>query len=161
PLKHDAANNDTKAIVDQTKYAIAQKQANANRVYIMGASSGAMVTQAMLAVYPEVFKGGAEFAGVPAGCWAVGDPDGSWSSQCAGGQVTHTEKEWGDLVRAMYPGYTGHRPRVQLFHGDADATINFKNHTEAIKEWVNVLGLSTEPTTTTTVTLGSHQATRQ
>ena len=46
-LKHDAANNDTKAIVDMTKYAIAQKQANANRVYVMGASSGAMVTQAM------------------------------------------------------------------------------------------------------------------
>ena len=75
--------------------------------------------------------------------------------------MTHTAQEWGDIVRAMYPGYSGHRPRVQLFHGDADATINFRNHTEAIKEWTNVLGLSTNPTSTDTVTLGSHQATRQ
>ena len=120
-LKHDAANNDTKAIVDQTKYAIAQKQANANRVYIMGASSGAMVTQAMLAIYPDVFKGGAEFAGVPAGCWAVSNTtDGQWSSPCANGQVLHTPQEWGDIARAMYPGYTGFRPRIQLWHGSAD-----------------------------------------
>ena len=40
------------------------------------------------------------------------------------------------------PGYTGHRPRVQLFHGDADTTINYTNFTEAIKEWTNVLGLT-------------------
>jgi MYXO-CTERM domain-containing protein len=119
------------------------------------------MTEGLLAVYPDVFKGGSEFAGVPAGCWAVGDPDGQWSSQCADGQVTHTAQEWGDLVRAMYPSYMGHRPRVQLFHGDADATIDYENHTEAIKEWTNVLGLGTEPTTTETVTLGSHQATRR
>src|SRR6185312_2869242 len=60
------------------------------------------------------------------------------------------------------PAYTGHRPRVQLFHGDADPTINFKNFGEAIKQWTNVLGLATAPTTTTTgLTLGTHQATRQ
>ena len=60
------------------------------------------------------------------------------------------------------PGYTGHRPRVQLFHGDADTTINYKNFTEAIKEWTDVLGLATNPTSTQTgVQLGNHQATRQ
>jgi hypothetical protein len=48
----------------------------------------------------------------------------------------------------MFPGYTGHRPRVQLFHGDADAIINYKNFGEAIKEWTNVLGVSETPTTT-------------
>jgi hypothetical protein len=73
-----------------------------------------------------------------------------------------TAQQWGDLVRGMYPGYSGHRPRVQLFHGDADATISYKNFGEAIKEWTNVLGLSTNPTSTTTgLTLGTHQATRQ
>ena len=68
----------------------------------------------------------------------------------------------GTLARGMYPGYTGHRPRVQLFHGDADGTIKFPNFGEAIKQWTNVLGLATSPTTTTTgLTLGTHQATRQ
>ena len=73
-----------------------------------------------------------------------------------------TAPQWGDLVRGMDPAYTGHRPRVQLFHGDADAIINYKNFGEAIKEWTNVLGLATNPTSTTTgLTLGTHQATRQ
>lgn len=159
-LTHDGGG-DTQAIAQMVKYAITTYSANADRVYVTGDSSGGMMTQGLLAVYPDVFKGGSAFAGVPAGCWAVGDPDGSWSSQCAGGQVTHTAQEWGDLVRKMYPSYMGHRPRVQLVHGDADPTINYKNHTEAIKEWTNVLGLSTDPTTTETITLGSHQATRQ
>ena len=51
---------------------------------------------------------------------------------------------------------------MQLFHGDADPTISYKNFGEAIKEWTNVLGLATNPTSTTTgLTLGTHQATRQ
>jgi acetylxylan esterase len=159
-LTHDGGG-ETQAVAQMVKYAITQYSANADRVYATGDSSGGMMTEALMAVYPDVFKGGSAFAGVPAGCWAVGNPDGSWSNQCAGGQVTHTAEEWGNLVRAMNTGYAGHRPRVQLFHGDADSTINFKNHTEAIKEWTNVLGLSTEPSSTDTVTLGSHQATRQ
>jgi len=159
-LTHDGGG-DTHAVAQMVRYAITEYQANADRVYITGDSSGAMMTEAMLAVYPDIFKGGSEFAGVPAGCWAVGNPDGSWSSQCAGGQVTHTAQEWGDLARAMYPGYMGHRPRVQLVHGDADTTINYKNHTEGIKQWTDLLGLSTNPTSTDTVTLGQHQATRQ
>ncbi len=145
-----------------TKYAIAQKQANANRVYIMGASSGAMVTQAMLAIYPDVFKGGAEFAGVPAGCWAVGNTtDGQWSSSCADGQVLHTPQEWGDIARAMYPGYTGFRPRIQLWHGSADTIINYANYTEAVDQWTNVLGLPATPTTTGTLSIGGHNYNRR
>jgi hypothetical protein len=39
------------------------------------------------------------------------------------------------------------RPRIQLWHGTADMTINYNNMGEAIKEWTNVLGLSATPTT--------------
>ncbi len=61
----------------------------------------------------------------------------------------------------MYPGYTGFRPRIQLWHGSADTTISPTNQTEAIKEWTNVMGLPTAPTTTTTVTISGHSYTRQ
>ncbi len=152
---------DTEAILQMVQYTVAQYGANADRVYATGDSSGGMMTQALLALYPDVFKAGAAMAGVPAGCWAVGNPDGSWSGACAGGTVTHTPEEWGAIVDDMYPGYTGHRARVQLFHGDADSTIQYPNHTEAIKQWTNVLGLSQTPTSTDTVQLGTHQATRE
>jgi hypothetical protein len=143
------------------RYAITKYSANANRVYSTGDSSGGMMTELLLGLYPDIFKAGASFAGIPAGCRGTNETGIDYSKQCAGGNVTHTPQEWGDIVRAMYPGYSGHRARVQLFHGDADTTISFKNQTEAIKEWTNLLGLSTNPTTTSTVTLGSHQATRQ
>jgi acetylxylan esterase len=143
---------DTGAIVDMVTYAITKHSANANRVYVTGTSSGAMMAEGLAAVYPEVFKGSSEFAGVPAGCWSVGnETDGQWSGACAGGSVTHTAEEWGTMARNMDPGYTGFRPRIQLWHGDADTTIKPANQTEAIKQWTNVLGLSTAPTSTMTV----------
>jgi poly(hydroxyalkanoate) depolymerase family esterase len=160
-LTHDGGG-DTQAIAQMVKYTITTYKANADRVYATGTSSGAMMTEALLAVYPDVFKAGSEFSGVPAGCWADGySSSNQWSGNCAGGKTTFTAQQWGDKVRAMYPGYSGHRPRVQLWHGAADSTISPNNQTEAIKEWTNVLGLDTNPTSTTTVSLNSHSWTRQ
>ena len=161
-LTHDGGG-DTQAVAQMVKYTITKYSANADRVYATGDSSGGMMTEALLAVYPEIFKGGSAFAGVPAGCWSAGwSAASNWGGTCAGGNYTQTAQQWGDKVRAMYAGYSGHRPRVQLVHGDADSTISYKNMGEAIKEWTNVLGLSTSPTSTDTgLTLGSHQATRQ
>jgi poly(hydroxyalkanoate) depolymerase family esterase len=155
-LMHDGGG-DTQAIAEMVTFAINKHGANANRVYATGTSSGAMMTEALLAVYPDVFKAGAEFSGVPAGCWAVNySASGEWSGPCAGGQVTHTAAQWGTIVRAMDPGYSGYRPRVQLWHGEADTTINYNNQTEAIKEWSDVLGLGATPTSMATVTFHNH-----
>jgi acetylxylan esterase len=155
---------DSHAIKQMVTYAIGKYGANANRVYSTGDSSGGMMTELLLALYPDIFKAGSAFAGMPAGCRGASESGTStgYSGACAGGNVTHTPQEWGDIVDKMDPGYTGHRPRVQLFHGDADGTINYKNFGEAIKEWTDVLGLATNPTSTTAnITLGMHQATRQ
>ena len=149
-LKHDGGG-DTQAVAQMVKYALSNYNGDATRVYIMGGSSGGMMTQAMLAVYPDVFKAGSARAGVPAGCWADGYASSNqWSNNCAGGNTTKTAQAWGDQVRAMYQGYAGHRPRVQTMQGEADTTISYKNTAEAIKEWTNVLGLSTTPTSTDT-----------
>jgi poly(hydroxyalkanoate) depolymerase family esterase len=155
---------DSHAIKQMVTYAIGKYGANADRVYSTGDSSGAMMTELLLALYPDVFKAGAAFAGMPAGCRGASESGTAmgYSGACAGGTVTHTAPQWGDIVRKMDPGYTGHRPRVQLFHGDADTTIRYPNFTEAIKEWTDVLGVATNPTSTTmNVPLGTHQATRQ
>ena len=107
------------------------------------------MTQALMAVYPDIFRAGSAKSGVPAGCWADGyDPSQQWSNTCAAGSVSKTAQQWGDLVRAMYLSYTGHRPRVQLFHGTADITISYNNMAESIKEWTDVLSLNSTPTST-------------
>ncbi len=154
---------DSHAIKQMVDYALETYDGNPDRVYATGDSSGGMMTELLLALYPDVFKAGAAMAGMPAGC--RGDNEngngGGYSGACAGGNVSRTSEEWGDIARGMAPDYMGHRPRVQLFHGDADDLIRFPNHTEAVKQWTNVLGLSEEPTSTETVRLGTHDATRR
>jgi acetylxylan esterase len=157
-------SGDSHAIRQMVKHAIATYNGNPDRIYATGDSSGGMMTELLLALYPDVFKAGSAMAGMPAGCRGANESGsgGGYSGACAGGSVTHTAPEWGNIARMLAPGYTGHRPRVQLFHGDADTIIRYANHTEAIKQWTNVLGVSTTPTSTNTgVQLGSHQATRQ
>ncbi len=134
-LTHDGGG-ETHAIAQMVQYAISTYQANADRVYVTGDSCGGMMTQAMLGVYPDIFKAGVALAGVPIG--------GAWAP------IEHTVQEWGDLARACYPEYSGPRPRVQLWHGTADDLVNYTNHLESIMQWSNVLGLDPDPTYTTT-----------
>ncbi len=137
-LTHDGGG-ETHAIAQMVQYAISTYHANADRVYVTGDSCGGMMTQAMLGVYPDMFKAGAALAGVPIG--------GAWAP------IEHTAQEWGDLARACYPEYSGPRPRVQLWHGTADELVNYTNHLESIMQWSNVLGLDPDPTSTTTETI--------
>jgi acetylxylan esterase len=145
-LRHDGGS-DPVGIVSMVRYVLQRNNADPNRVYVAGSSSGAMMTNVLLGDYPDVFKAGAAFAGVPFGCFAT--TDGSmWNSQCANGQIIRTPQQWGDAVRAAFPGYTGARPRMQLWHGTADDTLRYPNFGEEIKQWTNVLGVSQTPTVT-------------
>ena len=108
---------------------------NPNQVYITGASSGAMMTNVMLADYPDVFKAGVAFMGVPYYCFYTGTVDG-WNSACADGQVSMTGQAWGNLVRnTADPGYSGPRPRMEVWHGTADTTLNYNNFGQEILQW--------------------------
>jgi poly(hydroxyalkanoate) depolymerase family esterase len=114
------------------------------RIVVSGFSSGAMMTDVLAAEYPDVFAAGSAFSGVPAGCFATSD--GSlWNSQCSGGNVTKTAQEWANVAHAMYPGYTGAYPRIQLWHGDQDTTLAYRNFGEEIKQWTNLRGLTQTP----------------
>ncbi len=123
--------------------------ADPGRIFVTGASSGGMMTNVLLGDYPDVFRAGAAFMGVPFGCFATTPPN-TWNSECANGQVTHTPQQWGDLVRNAYPGYTGARPRMQIWHGTNDSTLRYPNFGEQVKQWTNVHGVSQTPTQTDT-----------
>jgi acetylxylan esterase len=101
----------------------------------------------MSAVYPDMFAAASEFSGEPAGCFYTGTVRG-WNSQCAGGQLHKTPAQWAEQVHAMYPGYSGNYPRMQVFHGDVDKTLNIASFNESIKEWSGIFGYSGNPTQT-------------
>ncbi|MFG1777812.1 PHB depolymerase family esterase [Micromonospora sp. NPDC049048] len=133
-----------KSMVDHVRqrYAV-----DPDRIFATGISSGAMMTNVLLGLYPDVFSAGAAFSGVPFGCFAT--TNGSeWNSECANGQIVRTPQQWGDLVRNAYPGYTGRRPRMQTWHGTNDEVLRYPNFGEQIKQWTNVHGLSQTPTYT-------------
>jgi acetylxylan esterase len=138
---------DPVGLISMITYVEQHKNGDSSNVYVTGASSGAMMTNVMLAEYPDVFKAGSAFMGVPYHCFAT--TNGSqWNSACANGQITMTAQQWGNLVRAADPGYNGARPRMQLWHGTADTTLNYVNFGEEIKQWTNVLGVSQTPSFT-------------
>jgi len=116
------------------KYAVDKLGGDAKRVFTVGTSSGAMMTNVLCATYPDVFKAGSVYSGVPAGCFfvqgssATSDPPG-WANQCAQGQLSKSAQAWGDQVRAMYPGWNGTYPRMQIWHGTSDSTLAYPNCT--------------------------------
>jgi acetylxylan esterase len=145
-LSHDSTG-DACGIISMVKYVLKTYQADSTHVFVTGHSSGGMMTNVMLGSYPEMFKAGSVSAGVPFGCFAGTN---SWSDDCAKGRIKKTPQEWGDIVRAAYPGYNGPRPRVQFWHGTKDDVLDTVNFWEEIDEWTNVLGVSQTPTSTET-----------
>ncbi|KAK6525226.1 hypothetical protein TWF694_005372 [Orbilia ellipsospora] len=137
-LTHNGGS-DSLTIVNMVKYALTTYSGDSGRVYHTGLSSGAMLTELMMGAYPDVFAGGCGFAGVPYGCFAGSS---EWNSQCANGQLIKTAQQWGDQVRSGYPGYTGPRPKLAIYHGTADTTLYYQNFLESNKQWPNVLGIS-------------------
>lgn len=115
-----------------------------DNIYSTGMSSGAMMTNVLLAVYPDVFEAGAAFAGVPYTCFRTNDGS-EWNSQCSQGQLDRTPQQWGDEVRAANPGYSGPWPRMQIWHGTNDDILQYPNFGEQIDQWTNVHGLSQTP----------------
>ncbi|MEU7918856.1 extracellular catalytic domain type 1 short-chain-length polyhydroxyalkanoate depolymerase [Micromonospora zamorensis] len=141
--------SDPVGLMSMVEYVRQRYSADPARIFATGTSSGAMMTNVMLGVYPDVFAAGASFAGVPFGCFATGGSS-EWNSQCANGQLIKTPQQWGDLVREAYPGYTGQRPRMQIWHGTNDETLRYPNFGEQVKQWTDVHGLSQTPTFTDT-----------
>jgi acetylxylan esterase len=139
--------SDPVGILSMVNYAKQRYNVDPNRVFVSGVSSGAMMTDVLAAEYPDVFKAGAAFMGVPAGCFATTDGS-TWNSQCANGQITKTPQQWGALAHSMNPGYAGPYPRMQLWHGTADPTLNYVNFGEEIKQWTNLSGVSQSPVVT-------------
>ena len=112
-LTHDAGG-DSLGIVSQVRFAIANYGVDATRVFATGTSSGAMMTNVLMAAYPDVFAAGSLYSGVPAGCFA--GPN-AWHRECALGELILTPQQWGNRVRSAFPGFSGIRPRVQFWHG--------------------------------------------
>ncbi|KAL2872534.1 acetyl xylan esterase [Aspergillus lucknowensis] len=139
-LTHGGGGN-SNSIANMVTYTIDQYGADASRVFVMGTSSGAMMTNVMAATYPELFAAGIAYSGVAAGCfYSDSNQENGWNSTCSGGQSISTPEHWAEIALAMDPGYDGARPKMRVYHGDADTTLAPQNYYETCKQWAGVFG---------------------
>jgi acetylxylan esterase len=147
-LTHEGGG-DSQSIVNMVRYAIKKYDANPDKVYVSGWSSGGMMTNVLAATYPDIFKAGSSISGTPHGCLAQRDatPNNRHSSPlsdnsgCPQGRTSKTGAQWADLVKSAYVGYEGPRPKMQLWHGTGDAIVKYNCLGEAIKQWSTVFGV--------------------
>ncbi|RBR15904.1 uncharacterized protein FIESC28_07149 [Fusarium coffeatum] len=142
-LKHDG-QGDSQVLVSMVDYVIQRYNANRNKVFVTGTSSGCMMTNVLIATYPDRFAAATCYSGVAAGCMA-GSPGSSPISSdrvCSDGKVVKSGQQWADQVKAMYPGYSGSYPKFKTWHGTADNLVVYQNFLEQIKEWSTLHGVS-------------------
>src|SRR3954447_9847805 len=110
------------------------------RVFVTGLSAGGGMTSVMLATYPEVFAAGAVIARLPYGIASNLREalDGMFHSPA------RPARELGDLVRNA-SNHEGPWPKVSVWHGSADRTVNPGNANEIVKQWLDVHGLPLAP----------------
>lgn len=136
---------DAAGIVSMVNYALNKYNGDPTKVFVYGGSSGAMMTNVMAGSYPDVFAAGAAFSGTAHACFfgSTSPPTPAGSNQtCAQGQINRSAASWGDLVRNSYPGYTGSRTRMAIFHGLADTLVRPACGYQALQQWGNVHGLT-------------------
>ncbi|KAF2194647.1 carbohydrate esterase family 1 protein [Zopfia rhizophila CBS 207.26] len=157
-LKHDGGG-DNQGLVNMIKYTIDKYKADPKKVFATGSSSGCMMTNVLLATYPDIFAAGSRYSGVAAGCLA-GSPGASPQTAdptCANGKVNKTPEQWVVQVKAMYPEWTGTYPRMATWHGEADNFVNYPNLAEQLKEWSGLLGVTFSKNVTNTPQSGYTQ----
>ncbi|GFF32628.1 probable acetylxylan esterase A [Aspergillus udagawae] len=139
-LTHNGGGN-SNSIANMVTWTIKQYKADSSKVFVTGSSSGAMMTNVMAATYPELFAAGIVYSGVAAGCFmSATNQVHAWNSTCSQGQSIATPEVWAGVAKAMYPGYNGPRPKMQIYHGSADTTLRAPNYKETCKQWAGVFG---------------------
>jgi poly(hydroxyalkanoate) depolymerase family esterase len=111
-----------------------------HRIFVTGISAGGAMTSVMLATYPELFAGGAIIAGLPFGVATNVREALSGMFQ----SPSRPAGELGDLVRNA-SNHKGPWPKLSVWHGSADRTVNPANADEIVKQWLDVHQLPSAP----------------
>jgi poly(hydroxyalkanoate) depolymerase family esterase len=116
------------------------------RVFVAGLSAGGAMAAALMAAYPDVFAAGAIIAGLPFGV-ATTLRDAPYEMHHS---TARPPEELGDLVRRASK-HTGPWPRLSVWHGSSDRTVNPANADELVKQWLDLHQLPPAPMSEGTV----------
>lgn len=127
------------SIAAMVSHAVRTNDLDADRVFVTGLSAGGAMAAAMLAVYPEVFAGGAVIAGIPYGV--------AGNVQQALGVMSRADGRPQAAMGALAPPRTDGEafPRLSIWHGDSDGVVQPGNADDLAQQWSALHGLSSAP----------------
>lgn len=131
---------DSTGLANMLRYAIDTWGVDSTKSHVTGSSSGCMMTNVMIAAYPDFFASATCYSGVAAGCLS-GSPGSSPISAdptCANGEIQLSDEEWAERARNMYPGYTGPYPSLKTLHGTADTLVFIPNLDQQLAQWSTI-----------------------
>ncbi|MDE2377503.1 PHB depolymerase family esterase [Bradyrhizobium sp.] len=134
------------SIREMVAHMVAHHDIDAQRIFVTGLSAGGAMTMALLATCPELFAAGAVIAGLPFGV-------ATNLRQALDGMFHSPERparELGDLVRKA-TAHRGSWPKLSVWHGSADRTVNPGNADEIVKQWLDLHELPQAPMAETVV----------
>ncbi len=139
-------SGEAKSIREMIAHMVQAHRIDPRRIFITGLSAGGGMTSVMLATYPDVFAAGAIIAGLPYGIASNLREalDGMFHSP------SRPERELGDFVRRA-SSHRGPWPRISVWHGSADRTVNPGNANEIVKQWLDLHDLPMTPMAETNV----------
>lgn len=147
PGDQNRGQGEALSIKQMVDFAVTNYGVDRRRVFVTGLSAGGAMTAVMLATYPDVFAAGSVIAGIAYKCGT----DLNSGVLCLSQKQNKTPPQWGDLVRNAFSGFTGPWPRVSIWFGTSDTTVNPVNADELRDQWTNVWGISQTPTSSTSL----------
>jgi poly(hydroxyalkanoate) depolymerase family esterase len=109
------------------------------RIFVAGLSAGGAMAGTLLAVYPEMFAAGSIVAGLP----YRSALNVQQALQAMRKPTARGPADWGGLVRQASP-YPARWPRLSIWHGKADATVQPANAEAIAAQWLNVHAIAWE-----------------
>ncbi len=122
-------------------HAIATLGCDARRVFVAGLSAGGAMTACLLAAYPDRFAAGAVVAGLPVGCAEGG---GQAMLRMMQGGPTRSAVEWMAAARRFGPDRVATWPRLSIWQGGSDHTVNPANADALATQFAGLHGLAVD-----------------
>lgn len=116
---------EAKSLIEMVDYVHNNYTTDVTKSFVCGLSAGGAMTPVMMACYPDRFKSGGVWAGVPYLYSPTGNNDIS-------------AEEWGNKARSAYPDYTGDYPTLFICQGLADSVTEPINESRLVAQWTNV-----------------------
>lgn len=140
PADTARGGGEARSIQQMIEQVVRDHRIDPRRIFINGLSAGGAMTSAMLAAYPELFAGGAIIAGLPYGI--ANNLKEALSGMFQAGH--HSSTELGNLVRDA-SSHNGPWPKISVWHGTLDKTVNPLNADRIVSQWLDVHGLPARP----------------